>query len=69
MKKTIKAWAVVMRDDGFLPDLHHPNVGNLYHICSDRISAHDFVRKAEGTDWVAVECTITYTLPTKPKKI
>lgn len=62
MKKIVKAHAVVMRNDGFLPDLHHPDVGNIYHITSDKKSAHDFVGKIKGGEWVAVPCTITYTV-------
>ncbi len=66
MKKIIKAWAVIAKDDGFLPDLTHPAIGAFYHVCSKKGSADSFVNRANkesGSNyWMVVPCEITYEI-------
>lgn len=50
-----------MVDDGFIVDFHHPNVGNVLHICSDKKSADEFMKNMYDGDasFAVFPCVIT----------
>jgi hypothetical protein len=66
--KKVKAWAVVLKcDDWFLPDVSHPDIGDVYHVNTNEADAKRFVKKMKCRDWKAIPCTISFLLPAKKK--
>ena len=68
MKKTTKAWAVVMYD-GFIPDFTvNGKMEDVMQIHSLKSSAEKFCQGIKSPLFDVVPCTITYTIPKKKKK-
>lgn len=60
MKKEITGWAIVMKDDGFLPDLDMEHLRGILHIHTRKKDALKTIDGINDKGWTAAQCTITY---------